>query len=229
MGGWWRNRETGWVDICRQIRTSGIGCLHPEVYAFLVGDVQHKYQLRCEMRKASVLYVFTLAFVATPFHALATSICKKYESDLRFIAGDGDVVFTPYMSPNRGALDQTPSKEIGCEVNVKPSNRGVTLLILREREDGLTFGETVRAAYEIYKRSGIKEKLTAEPKLGSEGFSLLMFLAPGLIANHLRVLGHTDTKAVNVSVDRGSNSRSPFSQAEIDRAKDLANKVLSAE
>lgn len=44
-GGWWRNRETGWVDVCRQIRISGIGCLHPGVYAFPGGGVLPKHQV----------------------------------------------------------------------------------------------------------------------------------------------------------------------------------------
>lgn len=80
----------------------------------------------------------------------------------------------------------------------------VALVIIREREDGLTFAESVRATYDMLKRGGVTEKFTKEPQLGSERFSLLMILAPGLMADDFRVLGHTDTMAVILSVRRGA-------------------------
>lgn len=167
--------------------------------------------------------VLLLSVFVAPAIALSATICEKYEADIRGLAGEGQVTFAPLMSRPNGALDRSPPKEIGCQAQGKPSGRSVVLGLARP-ENGA--GNAARATKDNYIKGGLKPIPTPEPGLGSEGFSLLTTIASEPKPNYLVVVGHRGTLGVQLTIQKGSYSKSELTDLDTNRAKALVKTVL---
>jgi hypothetical protein len=172
--------------------------------------------------KRSLHAAMTLAALA-PQIALCSTLCEKYEAEIRALAGEGQVTLAPLMSRPSGAMDKAPPREIGCEARVVPSDRAIVLGFARPEYGA---DEATRATKNNLVNAGLTPAPTPEPSLGSEGFSLLTTLASERKPNYLIVVGHKDALGVQLTVQKGQRSRSDLTEADIRLGRALVRRVL---
>lgn len=166
--------------------------------------------------------LISLTLVA-PTLAFSADRCDKYLGDIRALAGEGVIALEPIMSRPRGALDQTPPKQVGCEVRETPGGRSISLGFDRPEYGA---DNAARATKRNYVNAGLKPDPTPEPSLGSEGFSLLTSIASERKPNLLVVVGHKGPLGVILTVQKAPRSQTELTKADVERGRALVKKAL---
>jgi len=171
---------------------------------------------------ASGILVFLML---VPSIGLASLLCDRYERAIQALSGDSQGKVVPVMSRPSGAQDKSPPREVGCQIEGTPFNRAVMLGFMKPELGGANHA---LAAKNIYINAGVKTAPKPEPTLGAEAFSLLTNVTnlASPTPNSLVVIGHRESIAVQLALQKGYQSKIDIAETDLDLARALVRRVL---
>jgi hypothetical protein len=192
--------------------------LHASLISEIRTDVSTQY-LPEGIRMKYILIKLIIFIALAPSSVLATTLCERYESDLKQLVVEETMKFETinFVPDDKSSLD------MGC-VTSGQSGRTIDLRFYRAEGDA---ANVVRRWMQMSAKAGTNSEPVSDTTLGSQGFFWFTKIGGSFQPNLLVVKGHDANVYISLEITTGVIPRFQLGEKDIQLARKLVRKAIA--